>query len=415
MAVEPKNRVVKSQNMKSLTLNIGNKEYHGYYQADSDRCEMSTADGEKLMVFISPLDKYADGKLQQSDMNYPHLLCKTQVVDNEGKWVYDCYQCVDRESYMTIETALFGNVPVNLIQRIILSLSLSAAMSELEAYLGDDRLSAFDLDAILVDKSTYSVLIDMGSTERSTLEKAPFRKAYHHGVLPPECYEDERTESLGVLELRYMLAVMVFRALTAADPYDGMATLTGFPYRSEGVLKQLYGNQAEFVYGSQSRNKTCFCIGKNVEPVFTRICPRLKEIFDCALNVNRLNPAQRPTADDWVNNQKKMLEWMSISEKGWLIPDFEGGEWLNYLSVSYLRLDNGVVLPAENKKLILQYMLEPQNEPVKEELVGSIVILHNGIPEFEYRNGQHQRIRLIGKKISIGNVTGRLVSDPRNK
>jgi hypothetical protein len=414
LSQEPTNGVASSQKIDKVTVHIGNKEYQGYLHPDSDYLEMSADDGEKLDVFVLPLGDDKDIYDDKSVQKYPHLLHGRQIKDSEIKRIYDCYQVIKPESYITIENALFENRGISLIQRIILSLSLSAAMHELEEYLGSDKLCGFDLDSILVEKNTYSVLVDLKSVVHSQMRRDFAKKAYIHGVLPPECYESGEFQQLGVLELRHMLAVLIFRSLTAADPFDGLQTLTEYPYRSENSLKQIYGNQAEFVYGNGNKNKTNYCIGKNVELIFSRICPRLKCIFDEALRMNILSPENRPNAEQWVNNQKKMLEWMSVTDKGWLIPDLESGYGTNDLSVQYCCLENGVIIPVENNKPILQYMLEPQNEPLNERIIGSLVVQCNCL-ELVFRDPKKKKLILQGTKFAVGAMTGWLMGEPWNQ
>ena len=410
------NGVLHAELGELLTLSIDGDRYSGMLKQGENRFQVENGQGKQMEVLVRPL---LEGEYLPTDEDtsyaarFPHLHIGSVIADRSRNRVYECFAPLDRGRYLTVETALFGNTGLSVIQRLIISLSLAAAGCELKEYLAGRALSRLSMDALLVEQETGTVKLDVRQLleARQTEEtEQEYRKMRFYGLFPPECYEDEQVSPLRPEALRHILAVLIFRTLTAADPLDGRKTLVAFPYRTEATLRSIYGNQAVFVCDPSGVNGTNSFIGKNVQFMLSRICPGLKQLFFTAFCEGIHAPDRRPTAEQWLDNQKNMVNWMTNTEKGMLIPDLSTGNGAS-TAIRYLCTENGTVVPITHNRLIFQYMLDAAPTPLREQVVGTISVQKNGA-ELVFRDPARENVKFHTSHIQIDGMNCTIEKEP---
>ena len=412
MTQEAGNGVVHSEPGELLTLSIGEERYSGMLKQGSRRFQVENGQGKQLDVLVRPMGEEEAPETEEDSSlaeRFPHLRLGHRIFDRSRKRVYECVAPAADGAYLTLEAALFGNVGLSVLQRLMFSLSLAAAGCELKEYLGGESLSRLSLDAVLVEPDTCTVRLEVQQLLEEPDPEA-LRKLSFYGLLPPECYEEPEASPVTPEALRHLLAVLLFRILTAADPFDGKKTLVDYPYRTRGTRKKIYGYEAAFVYEAGGVNGTNAWIGKNVNFMLDRICPGLKQLFFLAFRDGIRTPERRPTAEQWLDNQKKMVCWMTSTEKGWLIPDLSTGNGAS-TALRYLCLENGVILPITQNRTVFQFMLDPACAPVREQAVGSVLI-HKSGAELVFRDRTREPVRFQTAQVQIDGLKGTVEGEP---
>ena len=416
MPQDTENGVLHAEMGEFLTLSIDGDRYSGMLKQGENRFQVENSQGKQMEVLVRPLTgedpPHAVGDASYA-ARFPHLHVGSVIADQSRNRVYECFAPLDRERYLTVETALFGNTGLSVMQRLVISLSLAAAGCELKEFLAGRALSRLSLDALLVEQESGTVKLDV----RQLLEERPaeevgqeYRRMRFYGLFPPECYEDRQVSPLRPEALRHLLAVLIFRTLTAADPLDGRKTLVAFPYRTEATLRSIYGNEAVFVCDPSGVNGTNGYIGKNVQFMLSRICPGLKQLFFTVFCEGIQAPERRPTAEQWLDNQKKMVNWMTSTEKGMLIPDLSTGNGAS-AAIRYLCTGNGTVVPITHNRVIFQYMLDPVRTPLREQVIGTIRVQKNGA-ELVFRDPSRESVKFQTSHIQIEGMNCTIEKEP---
>lgn len=352
-----------------MSFSLDQERYSGERKAGADSFVVASEAGKKLFVLVR--ENAAEEKADLSYEQYPHLHGPRRVI-REEKRTFILNDLLEKPFYEPIEEVLFGK-GISLTQRILLSLSLAAAWAELEEIYEKLPVMQFRLDAVLVEKKTFSVQIDCAKLERESLPdetEQEYEKMARLGLMPPEWYENPVTDLLGLPQLRHILAVLLFRTLCASDPFDGARTLEEYPYKSRQTLRKIYGKDADYVLYPEGKNRANSYIGGTAKVIFSRICPELKKLFEKTFLEGVKDPKQRPAAPRWLENQKQMMNWYQNAGQDWRIPDLKTG-YGTLKNLNYLCLENGVVLPVLPDKQICRYMLEPSECPFNENIVGS--------------------------------------------
>lgn len=394
-----------------MSFLLDQERYSGERKARADSFVVASEAGEKLFVLVR---ENAEEKADLPYEQYPHLHGPRRVI-REKKRAFILNDLLEEPFYETIEKVLFGK-GISLTQRILLSLSLAAAGTELEEVYEKLPVRQFRLDAVLVEKKTFSVRIDCAKLERESLPdetEQEYGKMARLGLMPPEWYENPGAELLGLPQFRHILAVLLFRALCASDPFDGSRTLEEYPYKSGQTLKKIYGQEADYILNPSGKNRANSYIGGMAKVIFGRICPELKKMFEKAFIEGVNDPEQRPAASQWLENQKQMMNWYQNAGQDWRIPDLKTG-YGTLKNLNYLCLENGVVLPVLPDKQICRYMLEPPERPFNETIVGSFKNGGYGL-ELSFNKEEQQMavpLDLYGGPMKIRGIEARVKKEP---
>lgn len=348
-----------------LTFDLADGSYDGKYHPEDTSIVIRKHDNPNraltVLIHNAPQDETDALPLGE----YPHIT----VMDRKRKddQILDIFEPIDRTVYAPLKDFLFENRRIPMRVRLVLALSLAAAFDELEHYTQQFEPASFSMDSIFVDLKNYTVRIsaeEFYSPADDALD-GHLAEMKLRGMLSPEYYEEGLPYHTAEGR-RHILAVLIFRTLTAADPFDGETTLAQYPYLTENALRRIYGYEAAYVCDQAKQNPTNPYIGSNVQVVMRLICDSLTTLFYRAFVSALKDPASRPTAKEWVENQRKMIEWYSESQQGFCIPDIMTGSMCDK-TIGYLRLGNGVILPMTNNHIILRYMLEKETSVMNEQ------------------------------------------------
>lgn len=367
-------RILRSRKKEYLELELGNCVYYGEHEEGETVFLVENAQGEQLTVFCahSGADQESASEAALDPESVPHLLQGMRVVGTDGVQ-FTCVKLPEGEPFEPIDRVLFGSgqCPMTIVQRFVLALSLAGAFRELEENRERLPIRQLRLDAILVGKRSCKVLIDCGKLEE---EWTPQQRASYYkdlsetGCLPPEWYEQQDSDPASAAGLRHLLAVLLFRALTASDPFDGAQTLEQYPYKSTKALKKLYGFQAQYLLASDYGNSATSYIGYHARKTFAHLDEELKQPFVTAFTGGVQHPDQRPGARQWVENQKNMLNWLLLERKGWSVRNPRGTEGPQ--AMRCLCTEHGAVLPVAANKLLCRCSFEPLDAPLREQWIG---------------------------------------------
>lgn len=399
--------------MERLTVSINGEKYSGERVLGAETFTVSNSAGKTLTAVVAehPVEEWGHIDYER----FSHLHGPVGILDADGKQMI-FREAQNDETYEKLENVLFGG-PFYMVQRILLSLSLAAAAAEAEEVFSKIPMQQLRLDAFYVNKKDFSVKIlsEMLAEQRSETERDnEYRKMARLGLMPPEWYEDPAGNPATLEGFRHFLAVLIFRALCASDPFDGSYTIEQYPYMGETVLKNLYGKDAEYILVSE-KNKANSYAGAIASTVLGKICPRLKKLFEQAFVEGVRHPESRPSAAQWLENQKNMMNWYDSDGKDWRIPDLESGEGVR-TDIDYLCLSNGIVLPVYQKKLVYQYMFQESGTPCDEKVTGVIKKGDRGL-EIQWKKEGAPPVLLnrYGMEIRIQDIAGEVRRYPRER
>lgn len=361
---------------------IDGETYQGYCSKNAKDFILKSKETEKSVYTIvrdisaeeNPQGR-AKGIVDYPD-RYPHLqlpIGGTRNSTNTQEFIF--YSQPDENSFEKLETVLFGK-NMSLTQRFLLSLSMAAAVSELEAVFAEIPVKQLRMDAFLVDMKKCVVNVSCRKLSGPYTEeenKTEFEKMAKLGLMPPEWYENPNMSTATVEVLRHFLAVCVFRFLCADDPFDGGYTLQAYPYRGREAIRGIYGKNAKCILDPGGPNRANSYIGLRARTIFAAICPRLKKLFEDTFVNGVQDPALRPPAKAWMDNQKHMVSWFMVFGNEWRIPDLVNGSGV-FENTEYLMIDNGIMMPLVNEKPLYQFMFDPSDVPVNETMIGKIQV-----------------------------------------
>lgn len=369
--------LLKHERIEKIEVSVGDEIYSGEWTADSDAFSVSSDSGKIMQVSVCE-DTEPDRE-EITYERYPHLYGPRGILKKEGKrFVFRDRPEGDR--FEKLEDVLFGRT-MDMSRRLLFALSLAAAGAELEEVFSAVPVKQLRLDAILVEKDTCKVkILSEMLSEECTVEdrEREYRKLGRLGLMPPEWYGDSSVNPADLNGFRHFLAVLIFRALCASDPFDGSGTLRKFPYKGEDALKNMYGRNARYILSPSGNNAANAYNGRNASMVFSRICPRRRKLFQQTFTEGMLHPDCRPSAAQWLENQKEMVNWYDCSGQDWRIVDLDSGEGARK-EIRYLCLDNGVSLPVVPDKCVCRYMLENPELPCDETVIGVFRMGHYGM------------------------------------
>lgn len=265
-----------------------------------------------------------------------------------------------------LEQLLCNGPGIAFDNRIRLALSVAGAFWELETDMQGQKASGFHLDGVLCDTRQYTVSLNREILLNPEGEAEERKKLLRLGLLPPEACQSEEAPFTTPEALRHILAVLVFRCLTNADPFDGLDTYCRYPNRSEKNLLKIYGRDAMYVYGEQSKNPTTQWIGSRVNAVMQMLGPDLRGIFETAFCEGIAREQLRPTAAQWLSSQKKLLCRAAEIQLGRQIPDPDAG--------ARLITRHGMKIALTEGRQLVQCMLEPELSPADMTPVGTVRI-----------------------------------------
>lgn len=365
------------ESINRIGFNIGEDAYFGEHAPGSDHFFVTNKKGEKILVMVRDISDEFDESEEFAEReyreNYPHLQMRVGMFRNITK-EYSCYALKIGEKHESLENVIFHR-NMSLPNRLILSLSLAAAFSELEAVFEDIPVKHISLDAFWVDTEKYEVTVDC-SKLCTNCSESDNNEVYgvmsELGLMPPEFYCDSEIKQITVQMLRHILAVCIFRIMCAEDPFDGDYTLFGYPYKGKTALKQIYGSNAQYILNKNTVNRVNSYIGTRAYSIFALICPRLKAMFDACFINGIVNPSERPSSRAWVDNQMQMVAWFTVVGKEWRIADLISGNG-TFEGQMYLVIEeNGMIIPLINDKPIYQFMFDASDMPVNESKIGFV-------------------------------------------
>lgn len=374
---------IRSKKTEQIELEIDHTLYSGALAEGETCCIVTNEQGERMTVQIwtgaDGEEPAAEIPLENADT--PHLLLPRCVL-RDGDRRFLCTRQPEAGRYCTLEKLLFGQPPaqMSIFQRMLLALSLAAAFQELEEHLPEEALRQLRLDALLVEQvenmDFAAVRIQVGDLcipcteeERESL----YRHMARNGCLPPEWYEDPKRDPANWSGLRHLLAVLIFRIMCGADPFDGADTLEQYPYKGGEALRRIYGCQARFVLTPGSDNAQNWLTGNRADLVFRRICQPLQQIFHRTFTQGVSDPARRPSPREWVENQRRVLDWLVQGANDWRIPDMKDGG-SPHSGQFRLYVENGTILPVVSGKSLYQYEFAPAGSPIQETYIGVMMV-----------------------------------------
>ncbi len=391
---------VTSQSVELLTITIDGKPWKGIV---GEEHEIITVRSEQDDIYEVRICAPGEDRPSEELGPLPHLRRYQSVLSGESSRVFECFAPLYHNDLRPLADVLFANTPMDLERRLKLSLSLAAAGYELETLMHVRPLRRLILDAFLVDTVSFPVTLDIEQLLREPDEEetaCAYRKMLFLGVMPPECCEDPGLPPVSVEALRHILAVLLFRTMTGADPFDGEDTYFLYPFRTEASVRKIYGRQAKYVAdGDNGDNRTNPFIGGGVAGVLGRIFPTFRAPFAAAFRDGVAAPERRPSALALLNNQCRMLEGFCIYENDWRIfdPSAENGcpEGL-----PWIRTANGTTATLFHLRPLYQYMFSESVIPVDDTLAGRIALRQDG-PTIQFVDSEKAPVRLSSESVSV--------------
>ena len=401
------------------SYSINGDTYSGYCLENARNFMLKNKDGKSIYTVVRNICdedkslKQINGIVDYPEL-YPHLqlpLGGSRNSSNTQELIFFPYY--EDTSLEPLESVLFGK-NMSLTQRFVLSLSIAAAISELESVFTELQIRQLRLNAFLVNMKNSMVTINCSELcENYTAEEnaTEYEKMAALGLMPPEWYEDKETFTITIAALRHLLAICIFRFICAEDPFDGWDTLQKYPYRGSEALSQIYGKNAKFILARGSKNPANNYIGWRAYAIFSAISPRLQKLFNDAFVKGIQDPSQRPSSKAWIDNQKYMISWFMVSGQEWRVVDLINGTG-TIENTEYLVINNGNTVPLVDEKPLYQFMFDPESDPIQEKVIGKIQV-RDACKKLIFFDAKSPEITLCrGKNTLPKNLLGVVTSTP---
>ena len=304
-----------SRTVEEIFLQIDGVGYSGFLRDKESSFTIAAENGEKFRVFVLA------NIFPQEKCRFPRLSASGVISDTEKARSYVYYREPAERGMVPIREYLFGQQKLKIVEQILLGRSLAAAFVELEEAIESFPIRSFSLDSLFVDPKTLRVELSLSAllsaeVNRDNLEKEMLRD----GLLPPECCAGDIPFDTTREMLRHILAVLVFRCLTREDPFDGEKTLTQYPYRTETVLRRIYGYEAVYVAAPESQNPAGWMIGENISAILPHMAADYSSMFTAAFCSGITDLQARPDASQWESMLRNLLNYLITMNGSWWIP-----------------------------------------------------------------------------------------------